>query len=303
MPIPGYQPMMMPILRLAADGQVHTSTEAIELIARTFAVTDDERAQLLPSGRTRLLNNRVHWALTYLRHARLIEQVGRGQFQVAERGRSVLADPPAILDRTFLSRFPEVLEFMGASGSRETLISGAVEVSPQSLEEVFENAYRDLREEVERDLLDRLLSGTPAFFEKACLAVLIGMGYGGSNATASQHLGRPGDEGLDGVISEDALGLEKIYVQAKRYLNPVSQEQVRSFAGSLDGAHARKGVMITTSTFSPEAMRWVERVEKQLVLIEGKQLARFMVDYGVGVQRKATFALYRVDEDFFEPVG
>ncbi len=301
MPIPGYQTLMLPILELAGDGTVHTSAEAIEHVAAKFDISPEERSQLLPSGRTPLLNNRTHWALTYLRHARMLDRAGHGRFQITDRGRQVLSHPPPQFDRAFLSQFAEVREFMGV-GVADAVIS-APEASPTGVtpEEELESVHRALRAQVEQELLERLRSGSPLFFEKAVLAVLIGMGYGGSRASAAEHLGKPGDEGLDGVINEDALGLDKIYVQAKRYSSQVGQEQVRSFSGSLDGAHARKGVMITTSTFSPDAVRWVKSIEKQLVLIDGAQLTRFMVEHEVGVQRKAEFHLYRVDDDFFDP--
>ncbi len=300
MAIPDYQTLMLPLLRLAGDGGIHSTTEAIDHVALAFATTPEERAQLLPSGRTPVLNNRTHWALTYLRHAGMLERAGHGKFRITDRGRQILANPPPVFDRAYLAHFPEFREFLGVSG--ESPAGGAIEPrATLSPEERLEAVYRDLRSEIEHELLERLRSGTPTFFERAVLDVLTGMGYGGSREQAQRHLGRPGDEGLDGVIDEDPLGLEKVYVQAKRYADPVGQEKVRSFAGSLDGAHARKGVLITTSTFSPDARRWVEKIEKHVVLIDGAQLARYMVDYEIGVQRKAEYRLYRLDDDFFEP--
>jgi restriction system protein len=299
-PIPDYQTMMLPILRLAADGEVHGADEAIGHVAELFSVTPDERLELLPSGRTPLLNNRTHWALTHLRHARLLESAGRGKFRITERGREVLADDPQRIDRKFLSRYKEFQEFLG--GGARTAERKPATQDQLTPEERLEATYRDLRHEVEQDLLERLRTGSPLFFEKAVLAVLLGMGYGGSRADAAHHLGKPGDEGLDGVINEDKLGLDKIYVQAKRYAAPVDQEKVRGFAGSLDGAHARKGVLITTSTFAPAARDWVAKIDKAIVLIDGPELARHMVDHEIGVQRRGEFHLYRVDDDFFEAV-
>ncbi len=295
---------MLPVLRLAGDGDIHTSVEAVEHLARLFAITPEERAQRLPSGLQPLIYNRTHWALTYLRRASILESAGRGKFRITERGRGILGKPPPRLDLAFLAQYPEVRAFMGKgeAGLAAPLARSVLEAT-LSPEEELEAVYRTLRAELELELVDRLKTGSPLFFEKAVLAVLTGMGYGRGQTNAAQHLGRPGDEGLDGVINEDALGLDKIYVQAKRYADRIGQEQVRSFSGSLDGAHASKGVMITTSTFSPEAYRWVERIEKRLVLIDGAQLARYMVDYEIGVHLKAQFRMYRVDDDFFDPAG
>jgi restriction system protein len=302
--IPGYQTFMLPLLQLSADGDIHTSTEAIENLAAAYSISPEERKQLLPSGRGQLFYNRVHWALTYLRHAGLLQAAGRARFQITERGRSVLREAPSSIDRHYLTRYPEFLEFLGASPAADSTrtVPAATADTADLLnpDERLEAVYRELRLDVERDLIERLQSGSPLFFERAVLAVLVGMNYGGSRADAAEHLGRPGDEGLDGVINEDRLGLDKIYVQAKRYTSPVGQDAVRGFAGSLDGAHARKGVFITTSTFAPTAREWVARIDKTIVLIDGPELARLMVDHEVGVQRKAEYRVYRIDDDFFE---
>jgi len=299
-PIPNYQTLMLPVLELTADGQVHTSTEAIEHVAHQFDVTPEERAVLLPSGRSPVLYNRTHWALTYLRHAELLKSEGRGKFRITERGLGVLEQKPAVIDRRFLSQYPGMQEFVHGVGSAGPSPSPAIEPAALNPEELLEATYAQLRQEVESDLLERLRRGSPLFFEKAVIDVLVGMGYGGSRLDAGQHLGKSGDEGLDGVINEDRLGLDKIYVQAKRYAGTVGRPEVQAFSGSLDGAHARKGVLITTSSFSPEARNFVAKIEKRIVLIDGSELVRHMVDHEIGVQQKGTFRLYRVDDDFFE---
>jgi len=299
-PIPGFQTLMLPVLTLAGDGHIHTSIEAIEHVASEFGVTAEERAVLLPSGRSPLLYNRTHWALTYLRHAELLQSEGRGKFRITERGLGVLMQKPKVIDRQFLAQFPGFDQHGGwtsTSAMPETLAPAESSLSP---EELLEATYAQLRGEVEGDLLERLREGNPTFFEKAVIDVLVKMGYGGSRADAGQHLGKSGDEGLDGVINEDRLGLDKVYVQAKRYKDTVGRPEVQAFSGSLDGAHARKGVMITTSTFSPDARNFVAKIEKQIVLIDGIALVRHMVDNEIGVHRRAEFRLYRVDDDFFD---
>jgi len=306
-PLPDYQTLMKPLLVFAADGQVHTGAEAVEHIAQLFNLTPSERAQLLPSGRTRVLNNRTHWALTYLRHAALLGSEGHGKFRITERGRILLKVDPARIDKSLLvSRYPEIIDFIGGSKSKaqpapSPTPSEAPEVeSKLSPEEQLEASYRILRSELEHALIAKLKAGSPEFFERAVLDVLISMGYGGSRAEAAQHVGKSGDGGIDGVINEDKLGLDKVYVQAKRWEGVVGRPIVQTFAGSLDSEHARKGILITTSSFSADARTYVRNLEKRIVLIDGDELGRHMVDYEVGVQRKGSFTVYRMDEDFFE---
>lgn len=308
MAIPGYETYLLPILELAADGRTRTSRDAIEAMAGVFGISADERKQLLPSGRTPLFNNRVHWALTYLRHALLIEAPGYGRFVITDRGRTLLKTKPGALSRkALMAMYPELAAFVGAAGSQTgaeapSVATPSAEGGALSPEETLESIHSQLRHQIESELLERLRNGDPTFFEKAVLDVLVGMGYGGSRLDASSHLGGTGDEGLDGVINEDRLGLDKVFVQAKRHKATVGRPDVQSFAGSLEGAHARKGVMITTSTFSPDARAYVAKIEKTIVLVDGPQLASFMVEYEIGVQRKAEYPLYRIDDDFFEPV-
>jgi len=304
--IPGYQTYMLPILEFLADGQTRTAQEVIEAMALRFGVSADERKVVLPSGRAPLLSNRVHWALTYLRHALLIEAPGRAKSRITDLGRDLLKSQPKTVDRMFLvANYPEVAAFVGATKPEGEIPVGALAAAADSEvmspEETLESVHRQLRSQTEHELLDRLREGSPAFFEKAVLDVLVGMGYGGSRIDAARHLGGTGDEGLDGLINEDRLGLDKVYVQAKRHKATVGRPDVQSFAGSLDGAHARKGVMITTSAFSPEARAFVSKIEKVIVLVDGEELASYMVEFEIGVQRKAEYRLHRIDDDFFEP--
>lgn len=303
MPIPPYQTIMLPVLEFASDGAIHSSLDAIEQVAKAFGVTEDERKQLLPSGRTPLLNNRTHWALTYLRHGGLLQSEGRGKFRITERGQVLLEQKPSAIDKALLSQFPGFNEFAyGPSTNPAVGLQPEVDADSTVLnpEENLEAQYAQLRKGVENDLLERLRKGSPTFFEKAVIDVLVGMGYGGSRADAARHLGKSGDGGLDGVINEDTLGLDKIYVQAKLYAGTVGRPEVQAFSGSLDGVHARKGVMITTSTFSPEARSFVSKIEKRIVLIDGPELVGHMVEHEIGVHTKATYSLYGVDDSFFD---
>lgn len=301
MAVPDYQTLMLPLLQFAEDGLIHTGAESVEHIATLFGLTPEDRGQLLPSGRTRVLNNRTHWALTYLRHAGLIRSEGRGNFRITDRGRQLLGTKPAKVDKALLvARYPEIVDFIGGAKLQVPPVPAVLLEQILSPEEQLESSHRTLRAELESLILEKLKAATPDFFERAVLELLVSMGYGGSRAEAAQHIGKTGDGGIDGVISEDRLGLEKVYVQAKRWEGTVGRPVVQGFAGSLDSEHARKGVLITTSSFTPDAREYVKGIEKRIVLIDGRELVRFMVDYRVGVQPRGTFILFRVDDDFFE---
>jgi restriction system protein len=303
MAVPDYQTLMFPLLKFAEDGKVHTGLEAVGHVDWLYKLSSEDRALMLPSGRQRVLNNRTHWALTYLRHAGLLESAGHGKFAITDEGRKLLASKPAKIDKAYLvAHYPAVGEFVGASKPKNAGTTPHAEPAetPLNPEEQLEASYLALRSEVELGLLQRLKSGSPEFFEKAVLEVLVAMGYGGSRAEAAVHLGRPGDGGVDGVINEDKLGLDKVCVQAKRWEGTVGMKTVREFVGSLANEHARKGILITTSTFVKEAFNYCSTIDQRLVLIDGADLVRHMVDHGVGVQVKQHFASYRIDEDFFE---
>ena len=236
MPIPDYQTLMLPILTFAADGLVHTGAETVEHVATQFTVTPDERKQLLPSGRTPLVNNRTHWALTYLRHAGLLESQGHGKYQITDRGRALLATKPQKIDKALLvAKYPEIIEFIGGSKAGLPTQAQTKEAESElSPEEQLESSYGTLRAELEHAILERLKAASWGFFERAVLDLLVAMGYGGSRAEAAQHVGKTGDGGIDGVINEDKLGLDKVYVQAKRWEGVVGRPAVQGFAGSLE---------------------------------------------------------------------
>lgn len=304
MAIPDFQSIMLPLLRLAGDGQVWLTHDARDRLADEFGLSDDEREQLLPSGTQRTFANRVAWAISYLKQARLVDSAGRSKFQITDRGRAALASPPTrITIRYLMDNFPEFREFKERSKPKAgpTSPSGDGSEEQETPEERFQSAEHTLRRALEIELLDRIKQVTPTFFEQIVLKLLTAMGYGGSVEEAAAHLGRGGDDGVDGVINEDKLGLDVVYVQAKRYQDQtVGRPAVQGFAGSLEGQRARKGVFITTSQFSPEAREFVKRIEKRIVLIDGQELARLMIEHNVGVTEVRRYSLLRLDETFFE---
>lgn len=300
MGVPDYQSIMLPLLRYVADGEVHTLREVTDHIAEHFELTPDERRELLPSGSQPTLNNRVSWARTYLAKAGLLEKTGRARFRITERGKAVLRENPPRVDCDLLMRFPEFVDFRTRSqpkpGRRPTEGRTTEEETPEA---VLEASYMELRNALAEELLERVRNSDPSFFEQLVVDLLVAMGYGGSRADAGKAVGGSGDGGIDGIIKEDRLGLDTVYIQAKRWESNVGRPAVQTFAGSLEGHRARKGVMITTSSFSPDAKRYVENIEKKIVLIEGEQLAQLMIDHNVGVTETVKYVLKQVDSDYF----
>ena len=299
MAIPDFEKIMLPLLRFIADGQEHTLREAIDGLASEFGLSAEEREALLPSGKQATFDNRVGWARTYMKKAGLVESTGRGRFRVTDRGQKVLVSSPSAIDVDFLMQFPEFAAFR-RTPVRTALKDPATQAPVQTPEEVLENSYLTLREELALELLDRIRACSPRFFERLVLDLLVAMGYGGSRRDAVEAVGGSGDQGIDGVIKEDKLGLDVVYVQAKRWDGNVGRPVVQAFAGSLEGQRARKGILITTSQFTPEARDYVGRIEKKIVLIDGLMLAELMIDHGVGVAELATYVVKRIDTDYFE---
>ncbi len=304
MPIPDYQSAMLPILQLTADGADHTLAEGVDTIAGAFNVTDKEKAELLPSGSQRVVYSRVGWAKTYLLKAGLLEARGRGKFRITERGQAVLRGKPSRVDGDFLKQFPEYQAFVGLrqnDSEQSVAKAGVIEtVVTETPEELLEESYQTLRRSLADELLERIKACSPAFFERLVIDLLVAMGYGGSRKDAGQALGRSGDEGIDGIIKEDRLGLDVVYLQAKRWANTVGRPVVQAFAGSLEGQRARKGVLITTSDFTKEARQYVRQIEKKIVLLDGAELTELMTDHGVGVTEVATYVVRKADLDYFE---
>ncbi|HEV2562643.1 MAG TPA: restriction endonuclease [Rhizomicrobium sp.] len=304
MAIPDFQTLMLPVLRLASEGEARIS-DAVDRLANDFALSPEERSQLLPSGRQTTFANRVHWAKSYLGKAGLIELTRRAHFKITDKGRSVLAEQPARIDIHFLGRFPEFQQFRETE--RQTIsVAGGGEVQDDTAltpDEVMRTAHRQLDATLAGDLLEKIAAGTPAFFESLIIRLLIAMGYGGTTTDIEKALvGGSGDGGVDGVIDQDALGLDRIYIQAKRYKdgNNVGPGAIRDFFGSLDRFKANKGLFVTTSTFSPSARETAELLSKRIVLIDGAQLARLMIRHDVGCRVEETLHIKKLDEEFFE---
>jgi restriction system protein len=302
MPIPDYQTLMLPLLRFAADDNDHTTREAVEVLATEFQLTPTERNELLPSGQQAIFNNRVGWANSYLKKAGLLESPRRGALCITARGKQVLGDTPSRIDIKYLERFPEFIEFRDASrNNRETTATESVPVATeQTPEETIELAHQSLRLSLAQDILGRILSCSPTFFERLVVELLVKMGYGGSRRDAGERVGQSGDGGIDGIIKEDRLGLDTIYIQAKRWQGSVGRPEIQKFVGALQGQRAKKGVFITTSSYTAEATDYVSRIDTKVVLIDGQHLANLMIDFDVGVSVSASYIVKRIDSDYFE---
>jgi restriction system protein len=304
MAIPDYQTLMLPLLRALEDGRDHSLRDVAVQLAQEFGITREEERQLLPSGKQTVFLNRVGWARTYMKKAGLVEGWGRGQLRITEEGTRVLAEAPERLDNAFLRNYPAFREWAGyrppgqpVSGHQPVQATVPEELTP---EELLESSYQTLRDALARDLLLRVKQSPPDFFERLVVDLLVAMGYGGSRTDAGEAIGRSGDEGIDGIINEDRLGLDVVYVQAKRWDRTVGRPEVQAFAGSLEGQRAQKGVMITTSAFSPDARQFVKQIGKKIVLIDGHELADFMIDFGVGVNTTRVYELREIDDSYFE---
>ncbi|MCQ1550459.1 MAG: restriction endonuclease [Candidatus Accumulibacter phosphatis] len=302
MPIPDYQTLMLPLLRFAADGNDHTTREAVEILATEFQLTPAQRNELLASGQQAIFNNRVGWANSYLKKAGLLESPRRGALRITARGKKILGDNPTRIDVKYLERFPEFIEFRDASrNNRETTTSESVAIATeQTPEEALELAHQSLRLSLAQDILSRILSCSPTFFERLVVELLVKMGYGGSRRDAGERIGQSGDGGIDGIIKEDRLGLDTIYIQAKRWQGSVGRPEIQKFVGALQGQRAKKGVFITTSSYTAEAIDYASRIDTKVVLIDGQLLANLMMDFDVGVSVSASYIVKRIDSDYFE---
>ncbi|WP_119303890.1 restriction endonuclease [Dongia deserti] len=309
MAVPDYQTLMLPLLKCAATGEVN-SRDCMAKLADEFSLTDEDRAQLLPSGRQTLFYNRLQWAKTYLVQAGLLEMTKRAHFRASEAGKKALSLGLERIDNHFLEQYEPFREFKSRKGSEEGEIlapspaSGAVgELPPETPEERIDDAFAEIVGELRTQLLQQIMGSSPAFFERLIIDLLLAMGYGGSRAEAGRQLGKSGDGGIDGVINEDALGLGMIYLQAKRYApnNTVGEGEIRGFSGALLRHGSSKGVFVTTSRFSDAAKSFALEVRQQrLVLIDGEQLTRLMIKHGVGVRTERVLELKKLDLDYFD---
>jgi len=296
MPIPDYETVMLPFLRLLSDSNEYAFRDTVELLADQFKLTDSERRELLPSGQQTLFYNRVVWARTYLKKAGLVESPKRGVVKISERGKQVLKSNPERIDTDFLDQFPEFVEFRKFKRDKPTTPSLDQIETP---EEILENSFQSLRQSLASEILEQIKSSPPGLFERIVVELLVKMGYGGTLRDAGQAIGKSGDEGIDGIIKEDRLGLDIIYVQAKRWANTVGRPEIQKFAGALQGQRAKKGVFITTSDFSKDAHDYATKIDSKIVLIDGEQLAQFMIDHNIGVTPVANYEVKRIDSDYF----
>jgi len=301
MAIPDYQTCMLPLLRHLSDRNEHHLRDAEENLAEHFKLTMAERAELLPSGQQGIFKNRIAWARTYLKKAALLESPKRGVFRITERGIKELASNPARIDVKYLEKFPEFVDFReGPKPDNGTAIAAEQPPSKTTPEESIELAHQGLREQLAAELLSRILGCSPTFFEQLVVELLVKMGYGGSRRDAGERIGQTGDGGIDGIIKEDRLGLDTIFIQAKRWQGSVGRPEIQKFVGALQGQRAKKGVFITTSSYTAEAADYATRIDTKVVLIDGRQLAGLMIDFDVGVSPAATYVVKRIDSDYFE---
>lgn len=300
MPIPDFQRIMRPWLELTSDGVEHSLQDVIAELADSFSLSDAERAEMLPSGFQAKFTNRVAWAATHLNKAGVITRVGRGRYKITDRGKQLLASGEPLALST-LAKFPEYQDFK-SGGKTSPVLAQSHALDDVTPAEAIEAAILSVRQAVSSELLDRIEAAPPDFFERLVVDLLLAMGYGGSRRDAGAAVRRSGDGGIDGVIKEDRLGLDAVYVQAKRWESPVGRPLVQMFAGSLDGQKATKGVLMTTSSFTSDAREYARSIGKRNVLVDGPQLADLLIDHEVGVVTEAVFRLVRVDSGFFEPV-
>ena len=299
MPIPDYQTLMLPLLRLASNGVERPFREAVEKLADEFVLTDDE---LLPSGTAHVFGSRVGWARSYLKQAGLLEAPKRGIFRITPEGKALLAKNPAKIDNTLLNQYASFRAFRARGKETEdsakpTLMEIA---SDQTPEDAMAVAYQRVRKNLESELLEQIKTSSPAFFERLVVDLIVAMGYGGSRQDAGRAIGRSGDGGIDGIIKEDRLGLDVIYLQAKRWENTVGRPEVQKFAGALQGQRANKGIFITTSNYSREALEYINVIATKIILIDGDMLTTLMVDHNVAVAKTGTYELKKIDSDYFE---
>lgn len=292
---------MLPLLRFAGDREEHQLKDAIAALAIEFALTDEERDEFLPSGQQPVFTNRVGWARTYLKKAGLLSSPRRGYFKITDRGTQVLAEKPNEINQKYLERFPEFVEFKSIRREKpDENGSDTPELAlGQTPHEALESAYERLRTELASEILSSIRGCDPSLFEKIVVELLVKMGYGGSRKDAGRAIGRSGDEGIDGIIKEDHLGLDNIYIQAKRWEATIGRPEIQKFAGALQGQRARKGIFITTSDFTRDALDFVSRIDSKIILIDGATLAKLMIDFGVGVNPVATYQVQKIDSDYF----
>lgn len=304
MAIPSFQDFMLPLLELLQDGKAHKMSEVREELAKYFDITEEEKKILLPSGRQEVYKNRIGWARTYLYNAGLIEKLGRGVYKITERGLEVLKEKPSRIDVNYLMKFPEFREFKGAKDKELSQLpdSQIIEQEQETPLEILGRMYEVIREQLAKEILERIMQNSPEFFEKLIIDLLQAMGYGGSLEDAGSVTKKTSDEGIDGIIKEDKLGLDVIYIQAKRWSSDrlVGRPEIQKFVGALAGFGAKKGIFVTTSDFTKEAREYIPKTDTKIVLINGQMLANLMIEYNVGVSVDIKYEIKKIDNDYFD---
>ncbi len=300
MPLPDFQSFFKPLLELASDGAEHSVREARENIAQTMALSGQDLSELLPSGTQTKFDNRVAWAKSYFIQAKVLEATRRGHFRITDRGRELLSKGHPRIDIRILDQYAEFVEFHSANhDGGETATPDAPTAPVETPEEVLQKAHQGIRNELAGELLGRVKANSPRFFESLVVDLMVAMGYGGSRVDAGKAIGQTGDEGIDGIIKEDRLGLDIIYLQAKRWEGTVGRPEIQRFVGALHGKRARKGVFITTGRFSEDAIGYVDSIDPKVILIDGRTLANLMIDFNLGTTTAANYELKRIDSDYF----
>jgi len=302
--IPDYQSLMLPLLKFINDEQIHSIKDAIENLAKGFKLSDEDLNEWLPSKSQKTFYNRVYWAKAHLKMAGAIENVGKGQFKITNRGKQILKENPSFINVKYLTeKFEDYRNLIGGFRKKEPLKTANQATDDdlnQTPEEQLELGYQKLRIALQQDLLSKLKILHPSFFEKLVVELLVKMGYGGSVQDAGEAIGKSGDEGIDGTIKEDKLGLDVIYIQEKRWEGVVGRPELHKFVGALAGQGAKKGIFITTSSFTKEAKDYIPKNETKIVLIDGEKLSQYMIDYNLGVSVQNNYEIKKIDTDYFE---
>lgn len=304
--IPDYQSLMLPLLQFVNEKREFSVHESIDSLAKTFNLSEDDLIEWLPSKKQRTFYNRVYWAKAHLKMAGVLENTKRGYFRITERGIKLLAEKPDQINVKFLmSKFSDYSELIGGFRKEKKGLENSNQIESdiqitKTPEELIESGYQKIRESLEQDILSKLKTVHPARFEDIVVKLLVKMGYGGSITEAGKATRYTNDEGIDGIIKEDKLGLDVIYIQAKRWEGTVSRPEIQKFVGALAGQRAKKGVFITTSTFSKDAITYASQMDTKIVLIDGKNLSQYMIDYNLGVSVQDTYEIKKIDSDFFE---
>lgn len=300
MAVPDFQSFFKPLLEMAADGKEHSMKEARELIARNMNLSEEDMKELLPSGAQTKYDNRIAWAKSYFVQAKVLESPRRAYFRITDRGFDLLKKGYERIDVKSLNQYPEFVEFhtMKAAASTE-INSEQATLQLETPEETLQKAYQNIRGDLAAEILEKIKGNSPQFFERLVVDIMVSLGYGGSRVDAGKSIGQSGDEGIDGIIKEDRLGLDVIYLQAKRWDGTVGRPEIQKFVGALHGKRAKKGVFITAGRFSDDAIRYVESIDPKVILIDGRTLCELMIDYNLGTATTAKYEIKRMDTDYF----